>query len=50
VVVAAFALATLSLLLPSVPTYDPWAWLIWGREIAHGELVTTGDRRGSPCR
>lgn len=23
------------------PTYDPWAWIIWGREIVHGELVTT---------
>ena len=29
------------LLLPSVPTYDPWAWIIWGREVAHGDLVTT---------
>ena len=28
-------------LLPSVPTYDPWAWLIWGREVLHGDLVTT---------
>ena len=36
-----FALAGLSLLLPSVPTYDPWAWIIWGREIAHLDLVTT---------
>jgi hypothetical protein len=36
-----FALATVSLVLPSVPTYDPWAWLIWGREIAHFDLVTT---------
>jgi hypothetical protein len=34
------ALATLSLLLPSVPTYDPWAWIIWGRELLHGDLVT----------
>src|SRR3954471_11598142 len=33
--------ATLSLLLPSVPTYDPWAWIIWGREVLHGDLVTT---------
>src|ERR1700744_6776538 len=39
--VACLALATLSLLLPSVPTYDPWAWIIWGREVAHGDLVTT---------
>src|SRR3954471_14057602 len=35
------AVATLSLLLPSVPTYDPWAWIIWGREVLHGDLVTT---------
>jgi hypothetical protein len=38
---ACFALAGLSLLLPSVPTYDPWAWIIWGREVAHGDLITT---------
>src|SRR3954452_22521114 len=36
-----FALAALSLTLPSVPTYDPWAWIIWGREVAHLDLVTT---------
>jgi hypothetical protein len=40
-VLGCFALATLSLLWPSVPTYDPWAWIIWGREIAHLDLVTT---------
>ncbi len=33
-------LAVLSLLLPSTPTYDPWAWIIWGREIADGHLNT----------
>src|SRR4051812_40500064 len=31
-----------SLALPSGPTYDPYAWLIWGRDLAHGTLVTTG--------
>jgi hypothetical protein len=40
-VLACLALAALTLLGPSVPTYDPWAWIIWGREIAHGDLVTT---------
>ena len=40
-VLGCLALAALSLTLPSVPTYDPWAWIIWGREIAHGDLVTT---------
>jgi hypothetical protein len=29
-------LAGISLLLPSEPSYDPMAWLVWGREIAHG--------------
>jgi hypothetical protein len=27
------ALAAASLALPSAPTYDPWAWLVFGREI-----------------
>ena len=40
-VAACVALAALSLLLPSAPTYDPWSWIIWGREIAHLDLVTT---------
>ncbi|WP_270044636.1 hypothetical protein [Solirubrobacter ginsenosidimutans] len=39
-VLGCLALAGLSLLWPSVPTYDPWAWIIWGREIAHLDLVT----------
>jgi hypothetical protein len=40
-VVGCLALAALSLTLPSVPTYDPWAWIIWGREVAHLDLVTS---------
>jgi hypothetical protein len=31
-----------TLRLPSTPNYDPWVWLIWGREIVHGQLSTTG--------
>jgi hypothetical protein len=38
---ACFGLAALTLFWPSVPTYDPWAWIIWGREVAQGDLVTT---------
>jgi hypothetical protein len=37
---ACLGLAVLSLLTPSTPTYDPWAWIIWGREIAHLDLST----------
>jgi hypothetical protein len=28
------------LLVPPAPTYDPWAWLLWGREVAEGTLDT----------
>ncbi len=40
---AAFTLALggLSLLAPSTPSYDPWSWMLWAREIVHGHLVIT---------
>lgn len=28
------------LILPAAPTYDPWAWLIWGRELWSLDLST----------
>src|SRR3954469_10680062 len=34
------ALAGLTLLAPAAPTYDPWAWIVWGREILHLDLTT----------
>jgi hypothetical protein len=37
---ACLALAALSLLTLSTPTYDPWAWIVWGREITQWDLVT----------
>src|ERR687891_1669222 len=45
---ACVGLAALSLLLPSEPSYDPWAWLVWGREIAHLELDTEGGPTWKP--
>ena len=27
-------------LLPAGPTYDPWAWITWGREITEWNLDT----------
>jgi hypothetical protein len=48
-VLGCLALAALSLALtPSVPTYDPWAWIIWGREIAHLDLVTVAGPSWKP--
>ncbi|HEV7174066.1 MAG TPA: hypothetical protein VGN29_01165 [Solirubrobacteraceae bacterium] len=44
----ALALAALSLLIPSTPSYDPWAWIVWGREIAHVNLQTTGGPTWKP--
>src|SRR3954462_13492718 len=39
-VLGCVALAALSLILPSPPGKDPWAWIIWGREVAHLDLDT----------
>jgi hypothetical protein len=40
IALGSLALALVSLLLPSTPTYDPYAWLLWGREILHLDLDT----------
>lgn len=48
VLIACLALSALSLFFPSAPTYDPWAWIMWGREIAHLDLVTTGGPSWKP--
>jgi len=42
------ALAALSLLYPSTPSYDPWGWLLWGREIIHLKLDTVGYNSFKP--
>jgi hypothetical protein len=42
------AAAALSLLAPWTPTYDPWAWLIWGREVSALGLDTTAGPAWKP--
>jgi hypothetical protein len=32
---ACVSLAAASLALPSAPTYDPWAWIVFGKELVH---------------
>jgi hypothetical protein len=44
----ALAIGAFSLLIPSTPSYDPWAWLVWGREIVHVKLHTTGGPTWKP--
>jgi len=44
----ALVIAALSLLIPSTPSYDPWAWLVWGREIVHVNLQTTAGPSWKP--
>lgn len=48
VLLACLAIAAVTLLFPSTPTYDPWAWLLWGREITHLDLVTEGGPSWKP--
>ena len=47
-VLACLGLAALSLLGPSEPTYDPWAWIIWGRQITELDLSTTSGPSWKP--
>jgi hypothetical protein len=39
----ALSLGALSLLAPSTPSYDPWSWIVWAREIVHGHLTITSS-------
>nr|MBA2429032.1 hypothetical protein [Thermoleophilaceae bacterium] len=47
-VLACLGLGALTLLLPSAPTYDPWAWINWGREVAGGDLSTVAGPSWKP--
>jgi hypothetical protein len=47
-VATALVFAAISLFLPFHPVYDPWAWLIWGREIAGGGLETAAGPSWKP--
>lgn len=38
----------LAVLVPAVPSYDPFAWIIWGREITEGALTTTDGPSWKP--
>ena len=41
VVIGCLGVAALSaLVVAPAPAYDPWSWLLWGREVAHGTLST----------
>ena len=46
--VACLVLSALTLLWPATPTYDPWAWIMWGREIVDLDLVTEGGPSWKP--
>ena len=46
--IVALAVGALSLLIPSTPSYDPWAWIVWGREIVHLKLHTLGGPSWKP--
>lgn len=41
-------LAGASVLLPFAPVYDPWAWLVWGRELGDLELDTAAGPSWKP--
>ena len=42
------ALALASLAIPAAIAYDPWAWLVWGREVGRLQLDTLGGPSWKP--
>jgi len=48
IVAACVALSFASLALPSEPSFDPWAWIVWGRELLLLDLDTTGGPSWKP--
>ncbi len=44
----ALVLAAASLALPYLPVYDPWAWLVWGRELLQGNFETAAGPSWKP--
>jgi hypothetical protein len=48
VALAVLGLAALTFIAPAAPTYDPWAWIIWGREILHLDLSTVAGPSWKP--
>ncbi len=46
--VLALGVAALSLLWSAAPTYDPWAWIVWGREITQLDLQTVAGPSWKP--
>jgi hypothetical protein len=48
VALAVLGLTALSFMAPAAPTYDPWAWIIWGREILHLDLSTVDGPSWKP--
>jgi hypothetical protein len=48
VAIVVLGLTALTFIAPSAPTYDPWAWIIWGREILHFDLSTVDGPSWKP--
>jgi hypothetical protein len=48
VALVVLGLTALTFLAPSAPTYDPWAWIVWGREILHFDLSTVDGPSWKP--
>jgi hypothetical protein len=47
-IAACLALGALSLLLPSPPGNDAWAWIVWGREVVDLDLDTSRGASWKP--
>lgn len=48
IVAGCVGLAVVSLVVPATLGFDPWSWLVWGREVARFDLDTTGGPSWKP--
>src|ERR1700728_3159853 len=47
-VLFSLAVSAFTLTYASTPSYDPWSWLVWGREILHRNFHIAGGTSWKP--
>jgi len=41
-------LAAVTAVIPAAPSYDPWSWIVWGREVIAAVILRARLLKGEP--